>query len=130
MNASRKKRLMIMAILAAIVAGPLGIVILHSEDSHNLNFKYRFWKAGWGEFHPDYIRFLNVDVEFRKGLIGKDLAEVERLFPDLHGQDEATEYQNYYSSYIDHADYQWIGESAWTIEFKNGRVKEFHLWKG
>ncbi|MGB1128397.1 MAG: hypothetical protein ACPG4K_00005, partial [Haloferula sp.] len=90
----------------------------------------RFWKAGWGEFDSDYVRFLNVDVDFRQGLIGKNLEEIEDLFPDLYGPEKATDYQKHYSGYIEHANYRWIGESSWTVELLNGRVKAFHLWKG
>ena len=130
MNAKRKKSFVVITIVAAIAAGLLAVVSFHSDDSHNLNFKYRAWKMGLRDFDPDYMRFLTVDWEFRQHLIGKPLSEVEKLFPNLHGPDKANDNQFYYSEYINHADYRWIGDSAWTIELEKGRVKEFHIWKG
>jgi hypothetical protein len=120
----------VIAMLAVIVVGALCIITLHSEDDHNLNFKYRAWKLGLTKFDSDYVRFLNVDVDFRKSLVGKQLSEIEKLFPDLRKPDKANDYQSNYSDEIDHADYRWIGDSAWVVEFKSGRVKELHIWKG
>ena len=66
MNLMRRSSSVIIAMLAVIAAGSLCIVTLHSTDDHNLNFKYKAWKMGLSKFDTDYVRFLNVDGEFRE----------------------------------------------------------------
>lgn len=127
MNRKRKTGLMITATLIAV---PALLFTLHSEDSHHFNMKYRMWKLGWTDYDPKFVRFLNVDVDLRHSLVGEDLESVERLFPDLRSKKKANEYQGYYAEGIEHRDYYWIGDTAWTVQFENGRLVEFHLWKG
>lgn len=126
----RRKNSVIIAMLVVLAVGSFCIVTLHTEDDHNLNFKYRAWKLGLTKFDTNYMRFLNVDGQFRESLVGKKLSEVEKLFPDLRMPNKVNVYQSYYFDYIPHADYRWIGDSTWTIELESGRVKELHIWKG
>ncbi|MGJ8697624.1 MAG: hypothetical protein ACSHYF_15005 [Verrucomicrobiaceae bacterium] len=130
MNPKRKKRLFISVLFVGIVLGPLILLILTSQNSHRFNWGYQTWKLGWSDFEPEYLQFLTQDALLREELVGKSLSEIEKLFPDLHGPERATDYQSYYSSYIDHPNYRWIGDSAWTIELEDGHVKALHIWKG
>lgn len=121
---------MAFGILAAIAFAPLLILILHSENSHHLNYKYLLWKNGWGEFNPDYLRFLNVDIDHRQSLIGKSLTEIEELFPSLHDTTQPiADFQTDHLHISPHSDYRQIGGSDWVIEFEHDRVKTFHCWK-
>ena len=128
----RKKAWLQIAALACsgVLVAMLLASALHSDDSHNFNLKYRLWKLGWAGYESGFVRFLNVDVTLRQGLIGEELESVKELFPDLRSKDRANGYQSYYSDQIEHAEYYWIGDSGWTIEIKDSRVHKFHLWKG
>lgn len=115
----------------------LGLAVLFwNTDSYRFNLRYSLWKQGWVDYKPRYVNFLTLDTDFRGDLIGRDLDEVEKLFPNLRSLSRANRYQESYSRHIQHRDdfkgseHFWIGDSQWTIEFRNGRVKDVQIWKG
>jgi hypothetical protein len=109
----------------------LFLASLGVADNHRTNLGYLSWKWGWTEFDQEVsLRFLNADLRFRQSLYGKTKAELQELFPDLRPRTESNQYQRYYLPQLAGLDFFWIGESAWGVEFRGGKLKEFHLLKG
>lgn len=102
-----------------------------TENSHHTNRAYRQWKSGKGNYDPALVlRFLSADRKFKSSLRGKTKQEVQQWFPDLRPPDRANAHQRPYNQYIKDKEFFWIGDSAWGIEFVNGKVKEFLILKG
>lgn len=124
----KMKKWIIPCVLAVVA---LLLLAAGTTDSHHTDAKYIMWKLGWAQVEPETtLQYLNVDVRFRQYLRGKTKSEVKKWFPDLRPPSEANEYQQYYAQFLKEMDFLWIGESAWGIEFQEGKVKRFHLWKG
>jgi len=100
------------------------------EDSHHSNKGYLAWKKGEGEFHDDYARFLNVDLEVLFKFRGMNESQIREHFSDLRGPNQANQYQTSYNEFIGYEEYFWIGDSAWTVSFKDGEFHAFDVWKG
>ena len=122
------KNHVIPAIVIAIALVPVVSVILR-DDSHHTNLSYRLWKLGLYDYKPEYLRFLNVDVDLRMNLVGEKLPEVKKLFPDLRSPEQVSGYQSHFTSEFGAEECYWIGDSNWLIEFEGGVVKEFRLMK-
>lgn len=118
-------------IVFLVIAVAAFAILFGTADSHQTNARYIAWKMGWSDYDPKVaLRYLNVDVKFRKGLHGRGLSQVSEYFPDLRTLDKSNDYQSYYRGSITYEEFYWIDDSAWGIEFQNGRLREFHLFKG
>ena len=76
------------------------------------------------------MKYLNVDVGFRRSLEGKSPEELAKWFPDLRPPEKANGYQKPYNDSVGTKDFLWIGDSAWAIVFKKGKLASFVLLKG
>jgi hypothetical protein len=120
----------ILRLIGTVILLPVLLLAMIGRDSHHLNPGYRLWKVGLFPYHENFIAFLNVDPDFRERLLGADLSSVKRLFPDLRATSQGDGYRGYYSDHQHGEESYWIGGTPWFIEFKDGRVTDFHLWKG
>jgi hypothetical protein len=78
------------------------------------------------------LKFINVDVKFKQGLIGKSKDEIIKIFPKLKEKEFSNDHQKSYLNVwsIQNKDFLWIGESAWIIIFEDGKLKHFIILKG
>ena len=123
-------RWVVVATLVLVSIGCL-VWVAGSIDSHHTNLKYLLWKAGFNRSDPSIaLHFMNVDSDFRQSLEGKTKEEVQEWFPNLVPPEKGNAQQKLHISFLKGMDFLWIGDSQWGIEFRDGRVKDFHLPKG
>jgi len=104
---------------------------LGSLDSHRTNAHYLGWKIGILPFDQAIaLKYINVDIGFRRSLEGKTPEELARWFPDLRVPERANPYQKQYNDSLRTKEFLWIGDSAWAMVFRKGRLVEFMLLKG
>ena len=113
-----------------LIAG--GAFFLATADSHHLNLRWILWKHHlWPYDEAIALRYLNVDVDFRKSLHGKTKSEILRFFPRLVSPDQpVNSMQAYYSNGMHDKDWRWIDDSNWAILFESGNVKDIEPIKG
>ncbi len=127
MNASRLK---LVVGLIVVAGASLILAILGTADSHHTNARYLAWKWGINPGHTDGIRYLNVDVGFRKSLLGRPFADLQRLFPAVQPASESAIGMGYLSLSSPSARLFCIGHSGWYVEVEDGIVRSIELHKG
>jgi hypothetical protein len=125
------------AAVVAAVAVAAGVTVggwlatLDRGDPKGL--RYILWKHGLLSFDPTVAYPAMVGDRQRETLVvGLSVAELERRFGRLRTRAESTaEYQRYYGDrfFLD-KEILWLGDSAWVVVLKGGRVQELHLMKG
>ena len=120
-------RLSILSVITLMGSGFIAV----SQESHRTDVEYLLWKWDYLGYDPWVaLKYLNLDVSLRHSLVGKTESEVKKWFPILVMPENGTEYQKQYSDWVKETEFLWIDESAWVIEFENGKVKGFRLLKG
>ena len=107
------------------------VALIGTIDSHDLNARYLGWKMGILPFDQTRcMKYIGVDVRFRKSLEGKTPGELSTLFPDLRPASKANAYQRHYNDHVGTQDFLWIGDSGWAMIFKKGKLLTVVLMKG
>jgi hypothetical protein len=95
--------------------------------------RYILWKYGIFSFDPTVTYQAMVgDREREKLAVGLTVPELKHRFGNLRTRAESTaDYQKYYSDrfFLDQ-EILWLGDSAWLVVVKDGRVQQLHLMKG
>ncbi len=101
------------------------------DDSHRTNYRYLSWKWGLSDFDSSVsLRYLSVDVKFKKFLNGKSKKEIAKWFPNLRSPKNSDKYQQFYLNEMIDRDFFWIGNSNWVVEFEESKVVSIHTVKG
>jgi hypothetical protein len=118
-------------IFACLTAG----VALINSDDHRMNARYLLWRyTAIGDWQRE-MRFLNVDVSFRRSFLGQPRTRLLRWFPDLEpGTNRLdtcpnTEEYAQFREKLRHS--EWIGRTPWLVtDDSSGAVQEVTLPKG
>jgi hypothetical protein len=116
------------------VLGSLLVIFLWFVDSHNLNVKYYLWKNDLYDLPSNStlrFQYLNVDVKFRKSLIGMSYDQFKKFYPDTEPFETTKDNRTYYvNSVPTPSDWHWLGKSSWAICVIHNRVVAVELFKG
>jgi hypothetical protein len=118
------------AVAAAAFALLSGIVVMQGDAGES---RYLLWRAGLFPFDAKVVYAQMVSDPKRDALVvGLTVDELKERFGEVRTRQEATaEYQRYYSDRILlDEEIRWLGDSAWLVVLKNGRVTELRLMKG
>jgi len=129
-----ENRLKIAAIAAVLMAGTaIAVWFGITERNDPRGPRYILWKYGIFSFDPTVTYQAMVgDSESEKLVIGLTVPELKRRFGNLRTRAESTAgYQKYYSDrfFLDQ-EILWLGDSAWLVVVKDGRVQQLRLMKG
>ena len=124
------KKLLLIAIAFSTFASSGLFAHLYNRDDA-MSLRYILWKKG---LHPRpddiFLHALLTDQYGKNEIIrGKTKEEIKDLFPDIHEQ-SVNKYQKIYDKDLTGQDYVWIGESAYIIEFKDGKAERLSIMKG
>ena len=122
--------------LGLIAALALGFsVFLATIDSHHTNAKYLLWKHHLWPYKRDLaLRYLSVDLEFRRSLVGKTRAELQAWYPVLNLPKPDDPYIAHdgdaYDGAMKSPRFVWIDGTHWGVTFNDGKVKAVRAFKG
>jgi hypothetical protein len=109
------------------------VLAFWNTDSHNLNSQYRLWKMGLlsiSDTSELRYQFLVIDSGFRDRLKGMTMDELRRWYPILVEFGNGNSYQRCYEKGLLGMGYYWLGDSQFSVRFKDGIVYDVDLFKG